>query len=212
MYNTLSFHRALQAFQRNNGWLRTSQALRLGISPRTLYMLHRQGHIVRAARGLYHLADQPVPAHHDLPIVAQRVSKGVICLLSALAYYDLTTQVPHQVYVALPNHAEKPRLDYPPLRIFWLSERPYRAGIQEHRIGGIPVRMYSPEKSIADAFKFRNKIGLDVALEALKRYLQQGNVHLETLRAMARVNRVERIMQPYLEALLSMSLPANDTG
>ncbi len=193
---------ALRIFRQHHGWLRTSQALNLGIAPRTLYQLHAQGDIVRVARGLYRLADMPLDAHHDLLIVAQRVPRGVICLLSALAFHGLTTQNPHEVYVALPNHAEKPRLEYPPLRLFWLSEQPYRTGVQEENIGGITVRIYSPEKSIADAFKFRQKIGLDVALEALKRYLARSHSDVETLLAMARVNRVERILQPYLEALL----------
>ena len=202
MSTTQALHQALRVFQENRGWLRTAQALRMGIAPRTLYTLRDKGYIIRVARGLYRLADQPAHPHQDLLVVAQRVPKGVIGLISALAFYELTTQVPHQVYVALPNHAEKPRLDYPPLRLFWLSARPYRAGIQEHLIAGIPVRMYSPEKSIADAFKFRHKIGLDVALEALKRYLQREDVNLEELLAMARVDRVERVMRPYLEALL----------
>ena len=198
----LAQQKALQIFREQNGWLRTSQALRLGITPRTLYHLRDQGSIVRVTRGLYRLADQPLDPHHDILSVAQRVSNGVICLLSALAFYDLTTQIPREVYLALPNHAEKPRLDYPPLRLFWLSEQPYHAGIQEQSINGVTVRMYSPEKSVADAFKFRRKVGLDVAIESLKRYLARKESDIGVLLSMARVNRVERVMRPYLEALL----------
>jgi len=194
--------KALQIFSKHHGWLRTAQALRLGIAPRTLYALRDQGAIVQVRRGLFRLASEDVDAHHDLLVVAQKVPKGVVCLLSALAFYELTTQIPHEVYLALPNHAEKPRMDYPPLRLFWLSGQSYSAGIQEHRINGILVRMYSPEKSVADAFKFRKKVGLDVALEALKRYLAGNSPDVEGLLEMARVDRVASVMRPYLEALL----------
>ncbi len=194
--------KALEIFSEYHGWLRTMQALQLGIAPRTLYALRDRGAIVQVRRGLFRLAGEGGEAEDDLLVVAQKVPKGVICLLSALAYYDLTTQIPREVYLALPNHAEKPRLDYPPLRLFWLTARVYHTGIQEHKIGGIPVRMYSPEKSVADAFKFRSKIGLDVALEALRRYLGRDGADVEALLEMARVDRVERVMRPYLEALL----------
>ena len=196
-----TIQRAVQMFRQHHGWLRTRQALELGISPRTLYFLRDAGIIVRRSRGLYQLADMPVGHNLDLLTVAQRISKGVVCLLSALAFYELTTHIPHQVYLALPVRAEKPRLDYPPLRLFWLSEKVYQAGITTHRIEGISVRIYSPEKSIADAFKFRNKIGLDVAIEALRNYRQSPDFNVEALLSMARVDRVERILKPYLEAL-----------
>ena len=193
---------AIRIFRQHHGWLRTRQALQWGIAPRTLYYLRDVGIIIQRSRGLYQLADIPVSHNLDLLTVAQRVSKGVICLLSALAFYELTTQIPHQVYLALPIHAEKPRLDYPPLRLFWLSERVYHAGIETHSIEGVDFRIYSPAKSVADAFKFRNKIGLDVALEVLRNYRQSPDFDVEALLAMARVDRVEKIIKPYLEVLL----------
>ena len=184
-----------------HGYLRASQAIRLGISPKTLYELLQAGVIERASRGLYRLANAPLTEHVDLIEVAQRVPRGVICLISALAYHDLTTQIPHQVYLALPNDAEKPRLEHPPLRLFWLTEKSYQAGIEQYMLGGVPVRMYNQEKTLADCFKFRNKIGLDIGLEALKRYRETRSLEIERILAYARINRVEKVMRPYLEAI-----------
>jgi predicted transcriptional regulator of viral defense system len=194
--------KAIKIFAQHHGWLRTSQAIRLGISPRTLYALRDTDQIIQVSRGVFQLANQPLSAHHDLLLVVQRVPKGIICLLSALSFYNLTTQIPHQVYVALPNHAEKPRLDYPPLRLFWLSDPVYQTGIQKLQVEGRPLRIYSPEKSVADSFKFRNKLGVDVALEALKNYRASADFNIEKLLEMARVDRVEKIMRPYIEAVL----------
>jgi predicted transcriptional regulator of viral defense system len=196
-----SIKKAITIFQQHSGTLRTSQAIRLGIAPRTLYALRDAGQIVEVTRGVYRLPDAPSSEHSDLVQVAQRIPKGIICLISALAFHNLTTQIPHQVYVALPLDAEKPRLAYPPVRLFWLSQASYSAGIEEHFLAGVTVRVYSREKSIADCFKYRNKIGLNVALEALKEGLGQG-YKPETLLDFARIDRVEKTMRPYLEALL----------
>jgi predicted transcriptional regulator of viral defense system len=127
-----------------------------------------------------------------------RVPNSVICLISALNFHNLTSQIPYRVYIALPQKTKAPRLDYPPLDIVYLSETPYAAGIEEHTLDGITVRIYSREKTVADCFKFLNKIGLDIALEALKDYLRQPERNLGELLRCARVNRVEKIMQPYL--------------
>jgi predicted transcriptional regulator of viral defense system len=198
---TTSIEKAMNLFRQHNNALQTSQAIRLGIAPRTLYALRDAGKIVELTRGVYRLADAPPLSHADLMQVALRVPKGVICLISALSFHNLTTQIPHQVYVALPLDAEKPRLVYPPVRLFWLSLPAYSAGIEEHLLDGVTVRVYNREKTIADCFKYRNKIGLDVALEALKEGLGQG-CNLETLMEFARIDRVEKTMRPYLEALL----------
>jgi len=196
-----SIEKAINIFQQHSGTLRTSQALRLGIAPRVLYALRDAGQIVEVTRGIYRLPDAPSSEHSDLVQVAQRIPKGIICLISALAFHNMTTQIPHQVYVALPLDAEKPRLAYPPVRLFWLSQASYSAGIEEHLLAGVTVRVYSREKSIADCFKYRNKIGLNVALEALKEGLGQG-YKPEILLDFARIDRVEKTMRPYLEALL----------
>lgn len=194
--------RATKIFQDHNGILRTQQAIQYGIAPRTLYEMRDAGMILRESRGLYRLLDAELGSNPDLVQVALRIPKGVICLISALSFHELTTQIPHQVYVALPIDAEKPRLEYPPLRIFWLSQKAYSAGIENHELDGIPVRIYGIEKTITDCFKFRNKIGLDVALEALKDYRKREDFNIGTLLHYARIDRVERVIKPYLEAIV----------
>lgn len=190
-------------FRQHSGALHSSQAIRLGIAPRTLYALRDAGQIVEITRGIYRLVDAPPLSHADLMQVALRIPKGIICLISALAFHNLTTQIPHQVYIALPQTAEKPRLIYPPVQLFWLSPQVYSDGVEEHILDEIKVRIYSREKTIADCFKFRNKIGLDVALEALKDGLKQG-CKVETLLDYARIDRVEKVISPYLEAIIAL--------
>lgn len=194
--------RAIEVFKTHHGVLRTQQAIRLGIAPRTLYQMCATGMLIRQSRGLYRLAEADLSAHTDLVQVALRVPKGVICLISALSFHDLTTQIPHQVYVALPIDAEKPRLEYPPIRLFWLSAQAYSAGIKRYSLEDIDVKIYNVEKTIADCFKYRNKIGLDVALEALRTYRGQPGFDIATLLHYARIDRVERVIKPYLEALV----------
>lgn len=196
-----TFDKVIAIFQAHQGMLQTKQAIRLGISPRILYQLRDSGILARESRGLFRLADAEVGAEHDLVQAAIKVPKGVICLISALAFHELTTQIPHQVYVALPSDAEKPRLDYPPLRLFWLSPKTYSAGIQRYELEGEQVKIYCVEKTIADCFKYRNKIGLDVALEALRAYRKWREFNPETLLHFARIDRVERVVKPYLEVL-----------
>ena len=134
--------------------------------------------------------------------IAHLVPRAVICLLSALAFYNLTTQVPGRVYLALPKDTKKPRFKYPPLEVIWLSGTAYTEGIEEQRIEETAVRVYCREKTVADCFRFRNKIGRDVALEALKDYFKQGKPDLNALLRYARIDRVFNIMQPYLETLI----------
>jgi len=198
---TNTIENAMTLFEQHAGQLRTSQAIRLGIAPRTLYALRDAGRIEEVTRGVYRLPGAPVSEYADLVQVALRIPKGVICLVSALAFHGLTTQIPHEVFVALPLDAEKPRLAYPPVRLFWLSRPAYEAGVEERVLDGVTVRLYSREKTIADCFKYRNKTGLSLALEALKEGLGQG-CKPETLLEFARTDRVEKVMRPYLEALL----------
>ena len=192
---------AIKIFKENNGILRTQQAVRLGFAPRTLYKMREDGILVRESRGLYRLGETEFGSNTDLIQVALKIPKGVICLISALAFHNLTTQIPHQVYVALPTASEKPRLEYPPLRLFWLSHKAYSAGVETHEVEGIPIHIYGIEKTVADCFKFRNKIGLDVAIEALKFYRKLEGFNIGILLEYARIDRVERIIKPYLEAI-----------
>ena len=193
---------AKRIFQDHGGILRTSQAISKGIHPRTLYEMRDSGVIERLGRGLYRLADLPPLGDPDLVSVSLKVPRAVICLISALAYHDLTTQIPHEVYLALERGMEPSRLKYPPVRIFWFSPKMFRAGIEFHEVDGFRVRVYSPEKTLADCFKYRNKIELEVALEALQRYQKHRGVNVDRLLHFARLCRVENVMHPYLEALV----------
>lgn len=198
-----SLANARQVFTQHRGMLRTSDAIRLGVHPRTLYALRDSGEIEQVARGFYRLSEKPSLTNPDLVAVALRIPRAVICLISALAHHGLTTQVPHTVDVALPGHAQIPKLGSIPLRVFWYSEPSFSAGVQSVSIDGVGVRIYSPEKSIADCFKYRNKIGLDVAVQALRTYRERTRKpDLKLISRFAGVDRVEKVMQPYLEAVL----------
>lgn len=189
-------------FRRHSGVLRTSRALALGIHPRTLYRLRDSGRLVGVSRGVYRLAHLPEFSQPDLVVVTTRVPNAVVCLISALAFHDITTQVPHEVHVALPRGSRSPRLDHPPVRVFRMSGKAYGEGIETHSIEGVPLRIYSVEKTVADCFKFRGKIGLDVAVEALRLARERKRASPRSLLHYARICRVERVMIPYLEALL----------
>src|SRR5437868_5833888 len=138
-----STRRATAAFQRYGGLLRMAEAVRAGVHRRTLYALRDAGILEPMSRGLYRLADAPALANPDLVAVARRVPRGVVCLVSALAFHDLTTQVPHEVYLAVPRASEPPRIDYPPVRVFRFGRRSYAAGVERHDLDGTPVRVYS---------------------------------------------------------------------
>lgn len=192
----------LSVFKSRPAGLRSSEIFRSGIQPRTLYALRDAGIIEQSARGVYRLAKAPPLTNPDIATVALKIAKGVICLISALSFHDITTQVPHAIHIALPFGTERPRLNRPPVRFSWFKEPAFSAGAEIHKIDGVPVRIYSPEKTVADCFKFRNKIGLDVALEALKLCLKKKHSKPGDLLKYARICRVERVMRPYLEALL----------
>jgi len=194
---------AREIFAKHGGMLRTSHALRLGIHPRTLYALRNAGEIESTGRCLYRLASAPPLTAPDWVAVALRVPRAVICLISALAHHGLTTQIPHAIDLALFSHSHVPRLDGLPIRVFWFSEPAFSTGAQVIKIDGIPIRIYSPEKTIADCFKYRNKVGLDIAIEALRTYREQHKrPNRRSLIHYAQINRVEKIMRPYLEAIL----------
>jgi predicted transcriptional regulator of viral defense system len=193
---------AIDLFKEHGGTLRTSEALRLGIYPRTLYELRDAGVLEKLSRGLYRLAELPASSSPDLAIAALKIPQAVICLISALAFHELTTQVPHAVNIALPRGARSPRLEYPPLRVFRFSGTAWSEGVETYQIGQTSVRIYCPEKCVADGFKYRRKIGLDVAIEALKLYRQSPRFDVSELLHYARVCRVESVMKPYLEVLL----------
>lgn len=188
-------------FGEHGGVLTTGDALDAGIHPRTLYGLRDAGVVERLSRGVYRLAAMPPLAHPDLVAVSLRVPHGVVCLVSALAFHELTDHIPHEVHLAVPAAAHRPTIDYPPVRVFAYAPACFTAGVQEHRLDGVPVRIYGPEKSIIDCFRFRAEIGVDVALDALRSYVRRPYPRVQQLLDFAGVCRVKTIVRPYLEAL-----------
>lgn len=199
---TGAMSRAIGVFEKSGGILNTKRAVELGVHPRELYALRDAGKLERLERGLYRLADAKPLGNLDLVTVSHKVPKGVVCLISALAFHRLTTQIPHAVYLAIPANDQAPTLQYPPLRIFWYSRAVYKSGIEEVMLDGTPVRVYSVEKTLTDCFKYRNKLGIDVCMEALNLYRQRGRMKIDQIDQFAKVCRVERVMRPYLEAIL----------
>lgn len=181
--------------------MRTAEAIAAGVHPRTLYRLRDEGILVALSRGVYRLAELPEPADPDLLVVTTRVPRAVVCLVSALALHELTTEIPHEVHIALPRGTRTPKLDYPPLRVFRLSGDAFTAGVEHHRVDEVEVPVYDAEKTIADCFRFRNKIGTTVATEALSAWLKRGKTSIPKLLEYARIDGVERVILPYLEAL-----------
>jgi predicted transcriptional regulator of viral defense system len=196
------FDRAVAIFRKHGGILRTAQALRAGIHPSTLYTMRDAGSLDLVSRGVYRLAGSEPLGNPYLVTVATRVHSGVICLISALAFYEITTQIPHEIHVALQRGAEEPRLDHPPIKTYRFTGQAFKAGVETHELDGIGVRIYSPEKTLADCFKFRNKIGIDTAVEAVRFYRERRNVNVDALMRYAAICRVEKVMRPYLEAIL----------
>ena len=186
---------------RSQGLIRSRDLLSLGISRISLTRAVRRGQLERLGRGLYGLPGREVSAHGSLAEVARRVPRGVVCLLSALRFYGLTTQAPFEVWLAIENKAMAPKLNYPPLRIVRFSGAALTDGIEEHVVDGVTVRITCVAKTVADCFKYRNKIGLDVALEALREAWREKRMTSDELWRYAQVCRVANVMRPYLDSL-----------
>ncbi|CAN7524824.1 AbiEi antitoxin N-terminal domain-containing protein [Variovorax sp. LjRoot290] len=174
-----------------------------GWSPQLLLKLHRTGQLQRVTRGLYSLPDSEMTEHQSLVEVCRRVPKAVICLLSALQFHEIGTQLPHEVWIALPEATQTPAIDYPSLRIARLRGKAYSEGIETIVEHGSTIRVYSLSKTITDCFKFRHKVGLDVALEALKEAWRQRKLNIDEVTRYAKINRVAQVMQPYLETVVA---------
>jgi predicted transcriptional regulator of viral defense system len=195
--------KAIKLFKKNQGLLRTSEAMRLGIHPRIIYQLRNEGVLEQLAKGVYRLVEVPDFSEPDLVLVSKKIPQAVICLISALAYHGITTQIPYFVYITIPTKSRQSRLDYPPIRYFHCSEKVYNAGVETILIGGYPVKIFNIEKTLADCIKFRNKIGRDVVIEALKMYWQLNGAQIDKLYEYAKINRVEKILQPIMETIVS---------
>jgi len=177
------------------------QALRAGIHPRDLYALRDAGVLDAVSRGVYRLAEMPPLAEPDLVAVAARVPRAVIAVVSALHFHGLTNEIPHAVSIALPKGAARPRLTWPPLHVYWFSGALYTAGIETHLRDGVAVRVYSAARTVADCFRLRNRLGIEMAMEALRAGLEErAFTPAEVLKA-ARTCRVAGTVRPYLEAI-----------
>jgi predicted transcriptional regulator of viral defense system len=183
------------------GILRPQELAGYGIAPVTLYALYRQGKVLRTGRGLYLLPDAELTEHHSLAEACKRVPHGVVCLLSALRFHNIGTQNPFEVWLAVDRKARRPQVDYPPLRIVRFSGTALSDGVEGQQIEGVSIRVYAIAKTVADCFKYRHKIGLDVALEALRESLAKRRCTHQELWHYAKICRVHNVMQPYLEAL-----------
>lgn len=192
----------IKAFKTHNGILRFHEAIGEKIRPAQLSAMKDEGVIEQLSRGVYRLAGLPPLSNPDLVTVAAKIPQGVICLISALSFHNITTQVPHAVDVALKSGSERPTLEHPPTQFYWFSEIPFKSGIESHDVDGVPIKIYSPEKTIVDCFKFRNRVGIDVAIEALKLYREKKKFSADTLFKYAKICRMERVIRPYLETIL----------
>ncbi len=192
---------ALLAFARRSGFITVREARARGIDAKYIQRLTARGILTRVSRGVYELADADFTEHHTLVQACLRVPQGVICLLSALRFHDLTTQLPHEVWMALDRKTWLPRVEYPPLRFVSMSGPAYTLDIEAPTVEGQQIRVYGIAKTVADCFKYRNKIGLDVALEALTDAWRDKRVTMDALWQAAKADRVDAVMRPYLEAV-----------
>ncbi|MFZ4098782.1 MAG: type IV toxin-antitoxin system AbiEi family antitoxin domain-containing protein [Chlamydiia bacterium] len=180
-----------------------SEALALGIHRRELYALRDRGDLEVLNRGLFRLTDMPAPFSPDFITVTKRIPKGIICLISALSFHELTTQIPHSIYVAMPAKGHRPSLSHPPMRHFWYGKTLLETGVVEHLIDGCTIRVFDIEKTLVDCVKFRNKIGQDVVLEALNMYWRRRGPRLDLLFRYAKLFRVDHVMRDILEPLVA---------
>jgi len=185
---------------RTKGIIRAEDVEAVGISRNYLYRMHKEGLLEKSAVGLYTLPETPVTENSSLVEIAKRMPHAVVCLISALSYHGITTQLPHEIWLAIPRGSWRPDVEYPPLNLTYVSGPAYSFGIQEHVINGVTVKIYNPAKTVADCFKFRNKVGLDVAIEALREAWRSRKVTMDELVEAAGIDRVSKIMRPYLEA------------
>ena len=188
--------------EQQGGLVATREVERLGLPRTYLYRLCEKGLLTKAGHGLYSLPEPAATEYFDLIEVAKRVPKSVICLISALSYHRLTTQIPHGIWIAVQRGSWRPSIAYPPLNVTHVSGPAFAFGIETHLLSGVPVRIYSPAKTVADCFKFRNKVGLDASIEALRESLRGRKATVDNLMCAAKICRVSQVMRPYIEALL----------
>lgn len=189
-------------FQSHGGVARFSAILRAGFHPDSLSALEKEGRVEKIARGLYRVANYTPGSHPDLVIASLQAPRGVICLLSALSFYEATNEIPHYVDIAIPRGAHANKMKYPPVRFYRFASNTWKAGIEEHEIEDHKIKVYNLAKTIADCFKFRNRIGTDVARDALKVAVTEKGIKLKDIIQYAKICRVDSIVKPILEAMI----------
>ena len=189
-------------FQSHGGVVRFSAILKDGFHPDSLTVLEKEGKVERIARGLYRLTNYTPGSHPDLVTVSLQAPRGVICLLSALSFHEATSEIPKYVDIAIPRGTHANRIKYPPVRFYRFASKTWEAGIEEHEIEGCKIKVYSLAKTIADFFKFRNKIGMDVARDALKVAITEKGIKPKEVMQYAKICRVDSIVKPILESML----------
>jgi len=195
-------HKVEDYIQSQGGVVRFSAILKAGFHSDSLTALKKQGKIEKIARGLYRLTNKPLEPHPDLIAASLQAPRGVICLLSALAFYEVTNEIPRHVNIAIPRSAHANRITYPPAKFYRFAPEAWKAGVEEHKIGNHTLRIYGLAKTIADCFKFRNQIGVNVARDALKAAMREKGIEPKEIMRYAGICRVDKIMKPILEAML----------
>jgi predicted transcriptional regulator of viral defense system len=193
---------ALDIIHKFGGTISTSEALKNGVHPRDLYKLRDDGSLVALSRGVYRIAEMELTANPDLVAVACRAPDSVICLVSALSFHNLTTQIPYEVSVTVAYGSSIPRINHPPVKVHRFKGDAFDAGVEDHDLDGINVRIYDQEKTLADCFKFRNQLGMEIVLEALKLYWERQTPDIGKLLKYSKICRIEKTFTPYLESRL----------
>ena len=189
-------------FQSHGGVARFSAILKAGFHPDSLSALKKEGRVEKIARGLYRVTNYTPGSHPDLVIASLQAPRGVICLLSALSFYEATSEIPRYVDLAIPQSTHANRIKYPPVRFYRFAPKTWKAGIEKHEIEGHRIKVYSLAKTIADCFKFRNRIGADVARDALKIAVTEKGIKPKGIIQYAKICRVDSIVKPILEAMI----------
>jgi predicted transcriptional regulator of viral defense system len=196
-----AIRQATDVFRKSGGTLRTREAAGRGVHYSTLYGMRDAGLLEQLSRGVYRLAELQGPSRYDVVTVAERAPDAVLCLVSALDFHEIGTQIPSGVSIAIGPKDRPPRLDYPPLCVYRMSGAALTSGVEEHSVDGTVVKVFNPAKTVADCFKFRRKVGLDVAIEALREAVRTRKATRGEILKYAEIDRVSNVVRPYLEAI-----------
>jgi predicted transcriptional regulator of viral defense system len=192
----------MRYFKKHGGVLRFSDILKAGFHPDSLVAIEKAGKVEKIARGLYRIVNYKPGSHPDLVVASLQAQKGVICLISALSFHEATSEIPKCVDMAIPQGAHANRIKYPPVKFYRFAPKAWKAGLEEHEIEGYQIKIYNLAKTIVDCFKFRNRIGVNIAREALKIGIEERGVEPKEIMKYAKICRVSSIIMPILEAMV----------